>query len=55
VDGLMTIRAFSDRFGLSQKCLWTDAADDLLVPSAVDSASGHGYYAPSEVRDETAR
>ncbi len=51
VDELMSIGEFSQRSGLSPKRLRTYAADGLLVPTAVDSASGYRYYSPSQLRE----
>src|SRR4051794_39092213 len=51
VDDLMPIGEFSERSGLSAKRLRTYAAAGLLVPAAVDSASGYRYYAPGQLRD----
>ena len=47
----MPIGEFSERSGLSQKRLRAYAAGGLLVPAAVDSASGYRYYAPGQVRE----
>src|SRR3981189_3694988 len=51
VDDLMPIGEFSARSGLSPKRLRSYAAAGLLVPAAVDSASGYRYYAPGQVRE----
>jgi PPM family protein phosphatase len=51
VDDLMPIGEFSERSGLSPKRLRSYAAGGLLVPAAVDSASGYRYYSPSQLRD----
>jgi PPM family protein phosphatase len=51
VDELMPIGEFSERSGLSPKRLRTYAAGGLLVPAAIDSASGYRYYAPGQLRD----
>jgi DNA-binding transcriptional MerR regulator len=47
----MAIGEFSDRSGLSQKRLRSYAAVGLLLPAAVDSATGYRYYAPAQLRD----
>ncbi len=44
VDELLSIGDFSARCGLSPKMLRSYAAVGLLVPAAVDSASGYRYY-----------
>jgi PPM family protein phosphatase len=51
VDDLMPIGEFSHRSGLSPKRLRSYAAGGLLLPAAVDSASGYRYYAPAQLRD----
>ena len=51
VDDLMPIGEFSERSGLSPKRLRSYAAGGLLVPAAIDSASGYRYYAPGQVRE----
>jgi PPM family protein phosphatase len=51
VDDLMPIGEFSERSGLSPNRLRTYAAGGLLVPAAVDSASGYRYYSPSQLRE----
>ena len=51
VDELMPIGEFSERSGLSTKRLRTYAAGGLLVPAAVDSASGYRYYSPGQLLD----
>ena len=51
VDDLMPIGEFSERSGLSPKRLRSYAAAGLLLPAAVDSASGYRYYAPGQLRD----
>jgi serine/threonine protein phosphatase PrpC len=51
VDDLMPIGQFSERSGLSPKRLRSYAAAGLLVPAAVDSASGYRYYAPGQLRE----
>jgi DNA-binding transcriptional MerR regulator len=47
----MPIGEFSLRSGLSAKRLRSYAAGGLLLPAAVDSASGYRYYSPSQLRD----
>lgn len=51
VDDLMPIGEFSERSGLSPNRLRSYAAGGLLVPAAVDSASGYRYYSPSQLRE----
>ncbi len=51
MDGLLPIGEFSERSGLSPKRLRTYAAEGLLVPAAVDPASGYRYYSPGQVRE----
>jgi PPM family protein phosphatase len=51
VDNLMPIGEFSDRSGLSAKRLRTYAAEGLLVPAAVDPASGYRYYSPGQLSE----
>jgi serine/threonine protein phosphatase PrpC len=51
VDDLMPIGEFSERSGLSPKRLRSYAAGGLLVPAAVDSASGYRYYSPGQLRE----
>ncbi len=51
VDNLMPIGEFSERSGLSPKRLRSYAALGLLVPAAVDAASGYRYYLPGQLRD----
>jgi PPM family protein phosphatase len=51
MDELMPIGEFSERSGLSPKRLRSYATDGLLVPAAVDSASGYRYYSPSQLRE----
>jgi serine/threonine protein phosphatase PrpC len=51
VDDLMAIGEFSDRSGLSAKRLRTYASEGLLVPAAIDPASGYRYYSPGQVPD----
>ena len=46
MDDLLPIGDFSERSGLSPKRLRSYATAGLLVPSAVDSASGYRYYSP---------
>src|SRR5260370_11478963 len=50
VDDFMPIGEFSERSGLSPKRLRSYAAGGLLVPAAVDSASGYRYYSPGQLR-----
>jgi serine/threonine protein phosphatase PrpC len=50
VEDLIPIGEFSDRSGLSAKRLRTYAAEGLIVPAAVDPASGYRYYSPSQLR-----
>jgi PPM family protein phosphatase len=45
----MPIGEFSERSGLSAKRLRTYAAEGLLVPAAVDSATGYRYYSPGQL------
>jgi protein phosphatase len=51
VDDLMPIGEFSERSGLSQKRLRSYAVEGLLLPAAVDSASGYRYYSPGQLRE----
>jgi serine/threonine protein phosphatase PrpC len=51
VDDLMPIGEFSERSGLSPNRLRSYAAGGLLVPAAVDSASGYRYYSPGQLRE----
>ncbi|MGH9006493.1 MAG: Stp1/IreP family PP2C-type Ser/Thr phosphatase [Acidimicrobiales bacterium] len=51
MDELMPIGEFSARSGLSPKRLRTYAVGGLLVPAAVDSASGYRYYSPSQLHE----
>jgi len=51
VDDLMPIGEFSERTGLSPSRLRSYAAGGLLVPAAVDSASGYRYYSPGQLRE----
>jgi protein phosphatase len=51
VDDVMPIGEFSERSGLSPKRLRSYAAGGLLVPAAVDSASGYRYYSPGQLRE----
>lgn len=51
MDDLLPIGDFSERSGLSPKRLRSYATAGLLVPSAVDSASGYRYYSPGQLRD----
>jgi PPM family protein phosphatase len=50
VDSLLPIGEFSDQTGLSTRRLRTYAAEGVLVPAAVDPASGYRYYSPRQVR-----
>ena len=47
----MPIGEFSELCGLSPNRLRTYAASGLLIPAAVDAASGYRYYAPGQVRE----
>jgi DNA-binding transcriptional MerR regulator len=49
MDELMAIGEFSERSGLSAKRLRTYASEGVLVPAAVDSASGYRYYSPGQL------
>jgi protein phosphatase len=49
VDHVVPIGEFSARSGLSAKRLRSYAASGLLVPAAVDAASGYRYYAPDQL------
>jgi PPM family protein phosphatase len=51
VDHLMPIGEFSQRSGLSPKRLRSYAAGGILVPEAVDSATGYRYYSPDQLRE----
>jgi serine/threonine protein phosphatase PrpC len=51
VDELIPIGEFSARSGLSRKRLRSYGAGGLLVPAAVDSASGYRYYSPVQLRE----
>jgi protein phosphatase len=51
VDDLMPIGQFSDHSGLSPKRLRSYAAEGLLVPAAVDPASGYRYYSPGQLHE----
>jgi len=51
VDDLLPIGEFSARCGISPKRLRSYAAEGLLLPAAVDSASGYRYYSPGQMRD----
>src|SRR3979409_1431905 len=51
VDDLMPIGEFSERSGLSPNRLRSYAASGLLLPAAVDSASGYRYYSPGQLRE----
>ena len=50
MDDLIPIGEFSARSGLSAKRLRSYAASGLLVPAAVDAASGYRYYSPRQLR-----
>jgi serine/threonine protein phosphatase PrpC len=50
VDDLVPIGEFSARSGLSAKRLRNYASSGLLVPAAVDAASGYRYYSPHQLR-----
>src|SRR5947209_6950625 len=50
VDDVMPIGEFSERSGLSPKRLRSYAAGGLLVPTAVDSASGYRFYSVGQLR-----
>jgi serine/threonine protein phosphatase PrpC len=47
----MPIGEFSVRSGLSPKRLRSYAADGLLLPAAVDPASGYRFYSPGQLRE----
>src|SRR5579864_15960 len=47
----MSIGEFSERSGLSPKRLRSYAAGGLLVPEAVDSATGYRYYSAGQLRE----
>jgi PPM family protein phosphatase len=49
VDELLGIGDFSTRCGLSPKTLRSYARAGLLVPAAVDGASGYRYYSPAQL------
>ena len=51
VDDLMPIGEFSELSGLSAKRLRTYAGAGLLVPMAIDSATGYRYYSPGQLRE----
>jgi MerR-like DNA binding protein len=51
VDDLVPIGEFSERSGLSTKRLRSYPAGGLLVPAAIDSASGYGHYFPGQLRE----
>src|SRR2546430_3793247 len=51
VDDLMPIGEFSERSGLSPNRLRSYAAGGLIIPAAIDSASGYRYYSPGQLRD----
>jgi protein phosphatase len=50
VDELLIIGDFSARCGLSAKMLRSYASAGLLVPAAVDGASGYRYYSTGQLR-----
>jgi serine/threonine protein phosphatase PrpC len=50
VDGLLSIGEFSARSGISPKRLRGYAAAGVLVPAAVDAASGYRFYSPAQLR-----
>lgn len=47
----MPIGEFSDRSGLSPKRLRSYASEGLLIPAAVDPASGYRYYSPGQLHE----
>ena len=49
MDGLLPIGVFSERSGLSPKRLRSYAAEGILVPAAIDPASGYRYYSPEQL------
>jgi serine/threonine protein phosphatase PrpC len=51
VDDLIPIGEFSARSGLSPKRLRDYASGGVLVPAAVDSASGYRYYSPEQLAE----
>ena len=51
MDDLVAIGEFSESSGLSPKRLRSYAAAGLLIPAAVDPASGYRYYSPGQVRE----
>ncbi len=51
MDELISIGEFSARSGLSPKRLRSYAAAAVLIPAAVDAASGYRYYAPGQLRE----
>jgi PPM family protein phosphatase len=51
VDELIPIGEFSARSGVSRKRLRSYGVSGLLVPAAVDSASGYRYYSLHQVRE----
>jgi protein phosphatase len=51
VDDLMPIGEFSERSKLSLNRLRSYAAEGLLVPAAVDPASGYRYYSPGQLHE----
>lgn len=50
VDDLMPIGEFSQRSGLSARRLRNYAAVGLLVPAAIDPASGYRFYAAGQIQ-----
>src|SRR5580658_7254907 len=46
----MPIGEFSEHSGLSAKRLRSYATAGLLIPAAVDSASGYRFYSPGQLR-----
>src|SRR5580658_2570030 len=47
----MPIGEFSEHSGLSAKRLRSYATAGLLIPAAVDSASGYRFYSPGQLRE----
>src|ERR1700690_1862273 len=47
----MPIGEFSEHSGLSPKRLRSYATAGLLIPAAVDSASGYRFYSPGQLRE----
>jgi serine/threonine protein phosphatase PrpC len=50
----MPIGEFSERSGLSPRRLRSYAAEGLVVPAAVDPASGYRYYSPGQLHEAQA-